>query len=226
MQRKILITCEHGGNQIPSWLSSVVEIPAEILNSHEAVDIGALSVAKLLEESVDGFFFSETSRLCIELNRSLYHAGVFSRYSKALSENFKKKLVQEVYLPYRNAVELQVKEWVQSGFQVLHLSIHSFTPILNGVTRDADIGFLYDPARRYERKFCREWRKKLVANKDLWRVRMNYPYRGTADGLTTYLRKKMKGTYLGIEVEINQKLFKDSSPLDIKNRLFLESLFL
>ena len=94
------------------------------------------------------------------------------------------------------------------------------------MTRDADIGFLYDPARRYERKFCREWRKKLVANKDLWRVRMNYPYRGTADGLTTYLRKKMKGTYLGIEVEINQKLFKDSSPLDIKNRLFLESLFL
>ncbi len=37
-------------------------------------------------------------------------------------------------------------------------------------------------------------------------VRRNYPYRGNADGFTTYLRKKYPGSkYIGIEIEINQK---------------------
>jgi predicted N-formylglutamate amidohydrolase len=106
---------------------------------------------------------------------------------------------------------------------VIHLSIHSFTPELSGVVRDADIGLLYDPARRYEKKLCREWRKKIITiNPAIGRVRMNYPYRGTSDGFTTYLRKKMKGSYLGIEVEINQRLFLELSPLEIKNKLFPE----
>ena len=37
-------------------------------------------------------------------------------------------------------------------------------------------------------------------------VRRNYPYLGTADGLTTCLRKRFAPrAYLGIELEINQK---------------------
>jgi predicted N-formylglutamate amidohydrolase len=228
MQKKILITCEHGGNQIPSWLAKSLEIPQEILHSHRGLDIGALSVAKLLEGFSDGFFFSEISRLCIELNRSLYHSGLFSEYSKNLSQDLKKKLVQEIYLPYRNEIELQVKTWVKAGFQVIHLSIHSFTPSLNGVVRDADIGLLYDPARRYEKKLCRQWAKNIIGQTEqeaIARVRMNYPYRGTADGFTTYLRQKIKGGYLGIEVEINQKLFLTLSPTEIKNQLFCEAFF-
>ena len=39
------------------------------------------------------------------------------------------------------------------------------------------------------------------------RVRYNYPYRGDSDGLTTWLRKKHPAArYLGIEIEINQRL--------------------
>ncbi|HEX8011112.1 MAG TPA: hypothetical protein VF814_09280 [Casimicrobiaceae bacterium] len=38
------------------------------------------------------------------------------------------------------------------------------------------------------------------------RVRPNYPYAGNADGLTTYLRRRFPaGSYLGIELEINQR---------------------
>ncbi len=65
---------------------------------------------------------------------------------------------------------------------MLHLSVHSFTPKLHGVTRNAEIGFLYDPARRMDAAFCRDWRDVLVRDKPHWRVRMNYPYRGTSDG--------------------------------------------
>jgi hypothetical protein len=37
-------------------------------------------------------------------------------------------------------------------------------------------------------------------------VRRNYPYRGYADGLTTYLRRRYaRHGYIGVEIEVNQK---------------------
>ena len=85
------------------------------------------------------------------------------------------------------------------------MSIHSFTPILNGIERIADIGLLFDPARKQESRFCRELQGKLREQPTPLRVRRNYPYRGTSDGLTTALRCKFPGDqYLGIEIEINQ----------------------
>ena len=37
--------------------------------------------------------------------------------------------------------------------QVLHVAVHSFTPVLHGERRNADVGLLYDPARPRERAF-------------------------------------------------------------------------
>jgi predicted N-formylglutamate amidohydrolase len=88
---------------------------------------------------------------------------------------------------------------------VLHLSIHSFTPRLHGVTRNAEVGFLYDPARSIDAAFCRAWRVALAARAPQWSARMNYPYRGTSDGLTTQFRKRYPAaSYLAMELELNQ----------------------
>jgi predicted N-formylglutamate amidohydrolase len=203
---KLLITCEHGGNQIPLWLSGELKISDEILASHRGWDIGALSIAKGLRKIADAFFFTETSRLCIELNRSLHHVGLFSEYSKKLPKILKEKMLREIYEPYRHSVEQQIKTWIDQGFGVVHLSIHSFTPILNGEIRETEIGFLYDPGRAEEKSFCVAWKKNLKKAGYSGRVRFNYPYQGTADGFTTYLRKKFQQGYLGIEVEINQTI--------------------
>ena len=93
---------------------------------------------------------------------------------------------------------------------VLHLSMHSFTPILHGKIRDADIGLLYDPTRELECKFCKDL-GSLLKRETPFRVRYNYPYRGVADGFTTELRKSFSGKqYLGIEIEINQAIAMDS----------------
>jgi hypothetical protein len=38
-------------------------------------------------------------------------------------------------------------------------------------------------------------------------VRLNYPYAGAADGLTTWLRRRHpQSRYLGVELEINQAI--------------------
>jgi hypothetical protein len=40
-----------------------------------------------------------------------------------------------------------------------------------------------------------------------WSVRRNYPYLGRSDGLTTYLRRRFdRDRYVGVEIEVNQRL--------------------
>jgi predicted N-formylglutamate amidohydrolase len=224
MSQKWLITCEHGGHDIPSWLSPELNIPIEVLESHRGWDIGALPVARLLSSSADYFLEMTVSRLCIELNRSLHHQDLFSEYSKNLVPDFKRRLIEEIYQPYRKEAEGIIADWLKSGHTVIHLSIHSFTPILNGVVREAEIGLLYDSKNSAERAFCLGWQAQVKKAHPGLRVRLNYPYRGSSDGFTTALRKKFQssvGRYLGVEVEMNQLWLQKISVDAVVEKIFL-----
>ena len=90
---------------------------------------------------------------------------------------------------------------------MFHLSVHSFTPVMEGVERDADIGILYDPSRPLAVRWAAAWESALQSLAPAWRVRHNYPYLGTDDGHTTELRAVFgPDSYVGIELEINQAL--------------------
>jgi predicted N-formylglutamate amidohydrolase len=202
--RKIIITCEHGGNRVPREYRYLFEGNQTVLNSHRGHDAGALRLARELAGKLDApLFFSETTRLLVDLNRSLHHRHLFSEFTGKCSKEIRNEILQKYYFPYRANVENEIAE---SKKPVIHLSIHSFTPELDGETRHADIGLLYDPARKSERDFC-EGLKSVLQNHSMGLiVRRNYPYRGTADGFTTYLRKKYTASkYIGVEIEINQK---------------------
>jgi predicted N-formylglutamate amidohydrolase len=104
---------------------------------------------------------------------------------------------------------------------VIHLSFHSFTPVLNGETRKTEIGILFDPASTVEQEFAEVWKASIEEKvDDNWRVKFNYPYKGTDDGLTTYFRGKYKKNYAGLELEVNTKLL-DIYPIhQISNWVF------
>ena len=151
-------------------------------------------------------WYSTTSRLLVELNRSPHHPDVFSRVTRSLPAEERERIAERYYRPYRSAVESHVASAAERGERVLHISCHSFTPRMNGVTRDAEIGLLYDPGRKREADFCKAWQRTIERLAPQWRVRRNYPYRGNGDGLTTYLRSRFGGdVYRGIEIEVNQK---------------------
>ncbi len=117
------------------------------------------------------------------------------------------KIVEQHYLPYRERVEQLVRRSVSRGRRVIHISSHSFTPELYGKVRRADVGLLYDPGRRGEVKLCARWKETLARMAPDLRVRRNYPYAGKGDGLTSYLRQRSPpAAYVGIELEINQKI--------------------
>jgi predicted N-formylglutamate amidohydrolase len=208
--RKLLISCEHGGNDIPPVLATEVSIPVNVLNSHRGLDIGALALAK--QCSADAFYYHTVTRLLIDVNRSLHHPNVFSEFSRTLSTSIKQNLIQQYYLPYRQAVEKTIAQWIAEGHNVLHLSVHSFTPEFKGEVRNADIGLLYDPQRPLEVAVIKQWLKQFKCDTD-FKVRCNYPYRGTADGFTTGLRKRFSKQYAGIELETNQQLWQQKAAL-------------
>jgi predicted N-formylglutamate amidohydrolase len=202
-----LVTCEHGGNRIPSRYRDFFRGHEALLHTHRGYDPGALRVARELSAALSApLVVSAISRLLIDLNRSPGHPRLFSEATRAAPSEIREEIFQRYYRPYRIKVETQVEQAIASGSRVIHVSCHSFTPELHGKLRNADIGLLYDPARPAESGLCRRWQVALKIYAAALKVRLNYPYTGTADGFTVYLRRRFPmESYLGIELEINQK---------------------
>lgn len=202
-----LITCEHGGNRVPSRYHHFFREHHTLLRTHRAYDVGALRIARELAEAVSApLIVSTVSRLLVDLNRSLGHPKLFSEATRNAPADIRAEIIQRYYLPYRTKTETRIAQAIAGGARVIHISCHSFTPEFNGAVRNADIGLLYDPARSAETGLCRRWQTALKVYAVALKTRMNYPYLGTADGFTVYLRRRFPAErYLGIELEINQK---------------------
>ncbi len=202
---KLVLTCEHGGYYIPKKYTRLFVDSELVLTSHRGYDIGALNVFKSLKPLANFSKYAITNRLLIELNRSLHHPNLFSEFSKLIPKEEKQHLIKYFYLSYRNTVETQIKNFISHNSTVLHLSVHSFTPILNTIERHCDIGLLFDTSSKNEKAFCITLKKELKRLNPMLNVRFNYPYLGKADGFTSFLRKQFTTNYMGIEIEINQK---------------------
>ena len=203
----LIITCEHAGNQVPASYNHIFKGLEEVLDSHRGWDPGAVEIARFLATEFSAPFFKcDTTRLLIEPNRSLNSHQLYSEYSKKLFDTDHDSILNQFYYPHRNAVEELVSK---ASKPALHLSIHTFTPVLNGHTRQVDLGLLFDPDRKSESDFCQALLPELEQNLPSFLTRFNEPYKGTDDGFTTYLREKFRDSeYLGIELEINQKYLK------------------
>jgi len=203
----LVVTCEHSGNFIPCHLEYLFKGKEKLLRSHQSYDIGAREFAESFGNKMDATpFYSTITRLLIDTNRSPHHPDLFSEISKKLKATDKKFLIENYYAPHRNAVESFIRKNISQQINVLHLAVHTFTPIWHNVERNVDIGLLYDASRQKEKNFCLLWQRELKKLSPEIRVRRNSPYQGKSDGLATYFRKIFpESLYIGIEIEINQK---------------------
>ncbi len=232
----LMITCEHASNALPDFVlrafrecnleearhlgvetCNVFGIPDEVLATHRGYDIGAYKVfSNLVKRLKPDFHCSgRFTRLVVDMNRSATSKTFFSEYTSVLPKSIKRHMVS-LWQKYREKIENFVAKVIPEKMRksekevpvkVIHLGIHSFTPVLNGVERDADVGILYDPSRPAETKLADIIIKNILEREPTLRVRRNYPYLGKSDGLTTTLRQKFGPAYAGLEIEINQKLF-------------------
>jgi len=204
----VLVTCEHGGCHVPEQYISLFRGKDDLLKGHRGYDAGALDIARSISRKLKArLFHSRLTRLLVDLNRSDRNPRVFSELSAALPEEERKKILRKYHEPYRRNIERYIDKMTRRGSFVLHISVHTFTPILKGRARNADIGLLYDPSRKAELRICSAVKKLISAKSPALKVRRNYPYLGISDGLTTHLRKQFNDDiYAGIELEVNQRL--------------------
>ena len=107
----LILTCEHACNRLPAAFKKAV--PAEILKTHRAYDIGAYTVFRKLvrfakpEFSCEGNF----SRLFVDLNRTITNKSAFSDYLRELETRTPataakiKESATNYWTEYRAAIE-------------------------------------------------------------------------------------------------------------------------
>ncbi len=219
----IVITCEHAGNHIPPAYLYLFEGKEELINSHRGWDPGALEAARYLADGLQApLFYTETCRLLVEANRSIGFKDHFSEYTSGLPDKEKQVIIEEYYMPFRRQAEAFLEHLIYSDKNVLHLSVHSLTPVLNGRIREMDISFLFDEAREAEYEFCKALKAALLEKDSKLAVKFNYPYLGTDDGFTTHLRRLFTGDkYAGIEIEFNQQYILDNDKARWKHMQYL-----
>lgn len=205
----LVLSCEHAGKRVPArWSGLFAGAHARaLLRSHRGWDPGALELARRLARQLRAPLVAcTTTRLLADANRPAGHPRLFSPFTRGLSLDERREILRSAHEPHWAGVEGAVRRALLRHRRVLHLSIHSFTPVLAGVARNCELGLLFDPRRARERALCLRWQQRIAGSEALQlRVRRNYPYRGVSAALTTSLRRRFPQTaYLGIELELNQ----------------------
>ncbi len=215
---QVLVSCEHASNRLPRGF----ELDADLLELHIAWDPGALPIAKNLARRFGATLHAgRYSRLVADLNRSVGNRVMFRRVSDGRTIPFNYRLdattkaqrAERFYWPYRDAIDAEARRIIAAQGRCVHISVHTFTPTLDGKARGNDIGLLHDPRWGIEPAVCNDLRRYLTATSD-WVVWFNRPYSGTADGILPAMRRKQTPeTFVGIELEINQKHTDDAATL-------------
>lgn len=141
-----VLICDHASNRIPRQLGDL-GLDARHLSDHIAWDPGAAEVARRLSERLDApLVLSGYSRLVIDCNRQLHvpqsipeqSAGVTVPGNLKLSAQECQRRIERLFRPYHDAVDRLLD--ARAGRTTVLLSIHSFTPDLNGEARPWHVG--------------------------------------------------------------------------------------
>jgi predicted N-formylglutamate amidohydrolase len=149
-----VLVCDHASNRVPRQLGTL-GLDAVQLADHIGWDPGAADVARRLSMLLDApLVLSGYSRLVIDCNRPLRSAGSIAEQSdgvpvpgnRGLSPLERERRVNALYRPYHDAIDRLLD--TRTRRPSLLLSIHSFTPVLNGRPRPWHIGISHWRDRR------------------------------------------------------------------------------
>jgi predicted N-formylglutamate amidohydrolase len=135
---RILVTCDHATNHVPSWLSGGdLGISSADMQRHIALDVGAAGVALALARTLGGpCVMSGFSRLVIDPNRGeddptlvmqLYDGTVIPANARIGRAAIKERL-DRLYRPYH----AELARLAARRTDRVIVAVHSFTPRLNG----------------------------------------------------------------------------------------------
>ncbi|MEE9453584.1 MAG: N-formylglutamate amidohydrolase [Paracoccaceae bacterium] len=217
----ILLICEHASNRIPAALDNLgLDDPA--LQSHVAWDPGALSVAQMLSDKLDAtLIFANFSRLVYDCNRPPDCPDAMPAKSEVFAipgnENIpapqRAARIREVYQPFATAVSGEILRRIAQNTPPVIITIHSFTPLYFGKTRDVKLGILHDTDRKLA--------DAMLAVPGDFTAQRNQPY-GPQDGVTHTLKlHALPNGLLNVMIEVrNDLIATPSAQKNISDILF------
>jgi predicted N-formylglutamate amidohydrolase len=149
---ELVMFCDHAGRAFPKALGAL-GLGARELEQHIAWDIGIAGLGRRLAHSLDApFFMTAYSRLVIDCNRHLNDPTSIPQESdrvrvpgnRSLSPDDRRRRQQEIFQPYHDALTEEIKERVAAGRIPVVISLHSFTPVMNGFQRPWHVGVLWN----------------------------------------------------------------------------------
>lgn len=215
---RVVLTCEHASAAVPDEYANLGLAPAQLVD-HIGWDIGAAAVAEELSRGLGApAVLSAASRLLVDCNRDLSDVdlmpheshGVAVPGNAALDGPERERRLGRFYDPFHAAVDAQLARCPEA----LLLSVHSFTPELNGCARPFDVGVLYDDFDALAVLFGRHLTTAGFA------VRMNEPYSGLAGLIFSARSHGRRHRLRYLELEINNRLLRtDHDVIAVASRL-------
>lgn len=148
---ELLLLADHAGNRVPDELDGL-GLPAEELARHIGYDIGIAWLARRLAARLDApALLNHCSRLVIDPNRRPGEPSSIPETSdgtavpgnRGLDPSARAKRVRRFFLPWHRALARRIGRCCRAGIAPVLLSLHSFTPRLDGRERPWQVGVLW-----------------------------------------------------------------------------------
>jgi predicted N-formylglutamate amidohydrolase len=161
---RCLLICDHARNALPKKYGTL-GVSAADRQKHIAWDPGTEDIARRLSDKMDATaLISLYSRLLVDLNRHPkekdFIRTVYDHIeipgNKNLSAMEKKYREKNFFTPYQD----QVGQLLDGKKRDVLLSIHSFTPVMDGFQRPWHIGFLWNREQKSNRALIENLRRK------------------------------------------------------------------
>ena len=207
-----LLIGDHAGNRIPAALGTL-GLSALDRGRHIAWDIGVGALGVGLSAALDAVFVRQVySRLVIDCNRDPAGAEAIPEASDGtpipdnigLSAAQRTTRIAAIHAPYQHAIATEIARRDAAGQDTVLVSLHSFTPEMDGVARPWDVGVLHDGGRD---QFARALLAELRMSPALV-VGDNAPYRMDATDHT--VPRHAAGRLRYVELEIAQRVLQHS----------------
>ena len=214
----VLLICEHASRRLPAKLGTL-GLTAAALEAHIAWDPGALAVAELMSAELEAaLIYQNFSRLAYDCNRPPEAEDAMPAKSEiydipgntSLSPLERDARTRAIYRPFRSVIAGRIGERNNQRRETVLVTVHTFTPVYRGVSRDVEIGILHDRDSRLADQMLR-----LAGPDSRFRTRRNEPY-GPADGVTHTLKEHgLANGLLNVMIEVRNDLVQDEAGQEV-----------
>ena len=182
----VLLVCDHASNRVPARLGAL-GLPRSQLARHIGWDIGAAEVTRHLSRILRATaVLSGASRLVIDCNRHPDDPTSIPEQSDGtavpgnarLDRAERERRARQWLFPYHDAIDAQLGRLDRLHPAVTLVSVHSFTPEMDGLARPWPVGVLWNHDPRLARSVI------AALGRQGHRVGDNQPYSGRGAAYT------------------------------------------